>query len=132
MARRRLRREEEPGKPGKPQLLALFGIGIMIISSLAYAILYKPPGGERQEKTVEGAAQLLPPPPLPSEQDSDGDGLPDALEAQIGTDPLVKDTPASLEDRRSQIYDAYVAGKLSLEEYKALVEKLDEAERLLR
>ena len=137
MARRRRRREER--KPlTTPQLAALFGVGIMIVSSLAYAILHKPPVGSRKgAQAVETPApQNLFTSPAPQQQpagaDSDGDGLPDELEAQIGTDPLVKDTPASLEERRSRIYREYTSGRLSLEEYAALSKKLDEAERLLR
>ncbi len=137
MARRR-RRKEKKKQLINPQLAALFGVGIMIVSSLAYAILYKPPGGESQSN-----AEVIetPPPenpfstPVPQQTviaDSDGDGLSDELEAEIGTNPLVRDTPESLEERRSQIYQDYASGKLSLEEYTALSKKLEEAERLLR
>ena len=127
MVRRRRRKEER--KRFNPQLAALFGVGIMIASSLAYAILSKPPGGEAQE-----APAPLPPEGAPPEftTDSDGDGIPDSLEAEIGTDPLVRDTRQSLEERRSQAYAAYSRGAISLEEYSALSARLDQAEAMLR
>jgi hypothetical protein len=125
MARRRRRKEEK--RRFNPQLAALFGVGIMIASSLAYAILSKPPGEEAQKAP---APQATGAPPLLA--DSDGDGIPDSLEAEIGTDPLVRDTRQSLEERRSQAYAAYSKGAISLEEYTALSAKLDQAEAMLR
>jgi hypothetical protein len=133
--RRRLKEKKKPLI--NPQVAALFGVGIMIISSLAYAVLYKPPGSETQSgaEAIEAQPFETFPEPLaeqPLISDSDGDGITDELEAEIGTDPLVRDTPASLEERRSQIYQDYVAGKLSLEAYTELSKKLEEAKKLLR
>ncbi|WP_456475807.1 thrombospondin type 3 repeat-containing protein [Candidatus Pyrohabitans sp.] len=134
MARKQRRKAKKPRV--SPQLAALFGVGIMIISSLAYAVLYNPFAGEPQKEA--GGVAPLPPGTFPAPQseqgltpDTDGDGIADALEAEIGTDPLVKDTPASLEARREEAYQEYMEGKITLEAYSELSRKLEKAEEML-
>lgn len=135
MARKRRRKAKKPIVT--PQLAALFGVGIMIISSLAYAVLYNPFAGEPQGEA--GGVVPVPPATFPAPQseqgltpDTDGDGISDELEAEIGTDPLVKDTSASLEARRKEAYQGYLEGKLTLEAYSELDRKLEKAEEMLR
>ncbi|NOZ59027.1 MAG: hypothetical protein GXO66_05570 [Euryarchaeota archaeon] len=125
MARRRRRREEN--RRFNPQLAALFAVGIMIVSSLAYAIFSKPPS----ESPPPAASPAEGAPPVFT-TDTDGDGIPDTLEMEIGTDPGVRDTRQSLEERRSQIYAAYARGEISGEEYNTLSMRLKQAEALLR
>ncbi len=129
MARRRRYREEK--KRFDPRLAALFAVGIMIVSSLAYAILSKPPVEAPPTPSPEvSQPEQQPAPEFTS--DTDGDGIPDTIEAEIGTDPWVRDTRETLAERRSQLEAAYSSGAISREEYTALSSKLELAEALLR
>ncbi len=111
------------GKLTAVQLGALFGIGIMVLSSLAYAILYNPfggGGGKREAGKVVTSA------------DSDLDGIPDYLEKEIGTDPYAPDTKETLEKRRQQVEGAYASGRIGEEEYRRLIRKIEAAEEVVR
>ncbi|NOZ82628.1 MAG: hypothetical protein GXN98_02245 [Euryarchaeota archaeon] len=122
------RRRQVRGSKGKltaVQLGALFGIGIMVLSSLAYAILYNPFGGGGTKKpAAEGQVVVS--------QDSDLDGIPDYLEKEIGTDPYSPDTVRSLEERKQQVEKEYAQGLIGEEEYRSLIRKIEAAEEVVR
>ncbi len=110
------------GKLTAVQLGALFGIGIMVLSSLAYAILYNPFGGGGAPERGQVVESV----------DTDFDGIPDYLEREIGTDPYTPDTKQSLAERKQQVEREYSQGLIGEGEYRSLIKKIEAAEEVVR
>jgi len=123
------KQEKESG----PRMWAIAIIVIMVSSTLGYAILSKPSTPNTRERQ-ENAEPQLPTQgsPSPSSMDSDSDGLEDSLEKEIGSDPYTPDTPESLKALKEEARNRYMEGELALEDYRAEVEKIDRAMKLLK
>lgn len=107
------RKKEEESRT--PRLFALVAVGIMVLSTLAYAIVSNPFAGEEA-----------------SQKDSDLDGISDRMEREIGSDPFSQDSVESLEALWQTTRESYINNEISAKEFRARREKIQQAIRDLR
>ncbi len=122
-------------KMSKARLWALFGIGFMVLSSIAYAVLSNPFSEEPVEEQQDffNEESFITPPQEPSTPvDTDFDGLSDTLEREIGSNPYTPDTAESLQSLREELYRQYINNEITLDEYNLKDDKLRKAIEALR
>ncbi len=135
MAKKRRKKREDKEESSKA-MWALLGIGIMAISSIAYALLSNPfssPAPVEEQPEIEaGVPQIEQTPPVSTPGDSDGDGIPDSVERELGLNPFQPETPETLKLAEENLYRKYINGEISLSEYSAKEEILLKAKEGLK
>ena len=119
MAKRRKKRVEE--KESSKAMWALLGIGIMVLSSIAYALLSNPFSSPApvEEQPEPELLQLEQPSPVPASGDADGDGISDSVERELGLNPWQPESIETLRLAEENLYRRYIRGEISLSEYAA-------------
>lgn len=106
-------------KESSKAMWALLGIAIMVLSSIAYALLSNPFPSPVEEQPEQELLQVEQPSPVPTPGDADGDNIPDSLERELGLNPWQPESIETLRAAEENLYRRYIRGEVSLSEYAA-------------